>query len=415
MTTVAYFKHLIEQYPIADDTSRAKRVLAKERFAEWGLPKKGDEEWKYTPVWNHLGAFTLASDMKAALQPDDFPLPQNARFCFVDGVLQHKPAGDVSYAKTWADLAQHAPQMLSVFGSVLEDKHGIHAANTVLAQTGLYLDLNLNFPDEKPIVLHHHSAEEASTTQLRHVIHLAKGVRARVIELFSSEAVPGWFNGVSEIILEEGSSLTYYAINLQAKSFVHTHHVAVKQHQNSQFEAHSVSLGAKIARSDIDIRFTEENARCTLNAVYLPGTGQHVDHHSSIYHDVGHCHSEQDYKGVVIADGHAVFNGKVIVAPNAFKTEAHQSNKNLILERKGMVDTKPELQIFADDVVCSHGATIGQLDEDALFYLTSRGLAKAQAVRMLVEGFAHQNIAAIPDVAIRAFLSDAILKQLQEG
>lgn len=415
MTTDAHFLRLVAEHSIADNAMRAKKALAKEQFAQWGLPKKDDEEWKYTPILSQLAEFELATGAKTALPTDAFPIPQAERLCMVDGVLQHQPAWSESFAYTWKNLASRAASQMSMFGSVLQDKHGLHAANTVLADAGVYLDLAPGFQNDKPIVLHHHSAQTDATTQVRHVIHVAKGVQARVMELFSSETIQGWYNGVTEIILEEGSSLVYYAINLQSKSFVHTHQVAVKQHQASQFEAHSVSLGAKMTRSDMDVYLEQTDARCVLNAVYLPAAGQHVDHHSSIYHRVGHCHSQQDYKGVVIADGHAVFNGKVIVAQDAFKTEAHQSNKNLILDRKGMVDTKPELQIFADDVVCSHGATIGQLDEDALFYLTSRGLAKAEAVRMLVEGFAHQNIAAIPDAAIRAFLSDAILQQLQEG
>ncbi len=164
----------------------------------------------------------------------------------------------------------------------------------------------------------------------------------------------------------------------------------------AEFASHSLSLGGKLTRSDISIHLQEELAQCLMNGIYAPGEGQHVDHHTSVYHLVPNCQSEQDYKGILNGHSRAVFNGKVYVAKEAQHTDAKQQNKNLLLSAQAEIDTKPQLEIFADDVFCSHGATVGQLDEEALFYLATRGIGHLEATHYLLQAFANENLGLIP-------------------
>ena len=156
-------------------------------------------------------------------------------------------------------------------------------------------------------------------------------------------------------------------------------HIAIRQAFASQFNSNSLSTGGAIVRSDMTFDLQEEQAECLMNGVYIPGDKQHIDHHTTVRHLVPNCRSNQDYKGVLTGQSRAVFNGKIVVAKDAQHTKAHQQNKNLLLSALAEIDTKPQLEIFADDVVCSHGATVGQLDEEALFYLATRGIGEKEA------------------------------------
>jgi Fe-S cluster assembly protein SufD len=175
---------------------------------------------------------------------------------------------------------------------------------------------------------------------------------------------------------------------------------------------HSLSLGGKCVRSDLSLYLQEEKAHCLMNAIYAPTDGQHVDHHTTVYHLVPNCSSEQDYKGILNGRARAVFNGKVIVAKDAQHTDAKQQNKNLLLSANAEIDTKPQLEIFADDVLCSHGATVGQLDEEALFYLATRGIDRVEASHYLIHAFAKDNLQLIPHRKLADLMSQLLTQQL---
>ena len=198
-------------------------------------------------------------------------------------------------------------------------------------------------------------------------------------------------------MLAASAKLTHYKIQRESKAAYHLGHLAVKQSAHSQFASHSLSLGGKLVRSDISMYLQEEHAHCLMNGIYAPSEGQHVDHHTTVNHLVPNCSSEQDYKGILTGRSRAVFNGKVIVAKDAQHTDAKQQNKNLLLSANAEIDTKPQLEIFADDVLCSHGATVGQLDEEALFYLATRGIGRLEASHYLIHAFAQDNLRLIPN------------------
>ena len=196
----------------------------------------------------------------------------------------------------------------------------------------------------------------------------------------------------------------HYKIQRESKLAYHMGHLAVNQAMDSQLDSHLFSLGGKCVRSDITIGLSEPGAQCLMNGVYVPNDLQHMDHHTLVTHEAPNCRSEQDYKGILNGHSRAVFNGRVVVAKGAQHTQAKQQNKNLLLSIDTEIDTKPQLEIFADDVVCTHGATVGQLDEEAIFYLATRGIGRADATRYLVKAFTVDNLRILANVELATWV-----------
>jgi Fe-S cluster assembly protein SufD len=221
-------------------------------------------------------------------------------------------------------------------------------------------------------------------------------------------------NVVSEVELDGNAALNYYRLQEESAKAFHISGVHVRQDRDSRFDSHTVTLGSALVRNDVDARLAAVGAHCELNGLYLAGGRQHVDTHTRIDHLQPHCSSNEFYKGIL--DGHArsVFNGKVIVHPDAQKTDARQSNKNLLLSADAEADTKPELEIYADDVKCSHGATVGQLDADAVFYLRSRAIDEDAARNLLTFAFAHEIIDQVKIPALRSYLDQAVMQRLPQ-
>jgi Fe-S cluster assembly protein SufD len=219
-------------------------------------------------------------------------------------------------------------------------------------------------------------------------------------------------NVVTEIRLQPGAQLSHCKLQQESVNSSHISAMYVEQQRASSFISHSYSLGAALARHDIQIKLLESQAECSLNGAYLVDGRQHVDYHTSIEHIAAGCNSRQIYKGVVQGRARAVFNGKVVIQPLAQQSNARQLNKNLLLGDKAEVDTKPELQIYADDVSCSHGATVGQLDLQSLFYLQSRGISKQDAQRWLVFGFVSEILEQLDDLALRQFIQRPVVRHL---
>jgi Fe-S cluster assembly protein SufD len=221
-------------------------------------------------------------------------------------------------------------------------------------------------------------------------------------------------NVVTEVELGENAAVDYYRLQEESSKAFHISGVHVRQDRDSRFDAHTVTLGSALVRNDVDVRLAAPGAHCELNGLYLAGGRQHVDTHTRVDHLQPHGTSNEFYKGIL--DGHArsVFNGKVIVHPDAQKTDARQSNKNLLLSVNAEADTKPELEIYADDVKCSHGATVGQLDADSVFYLRSRGLDETAARNLLTFAFAREIIEQVKVAPLRSYLDQAVMQRLPQ-
>lgn len=354
------------------DWFQALKAKATVDLQQLGFPTKQDEAWKYSPATAYVSQTfqnTLSSSLKITH-------PQ--------GVLVQTIARAV---------IEHEDKIKPYLGQILKHTSGFHAQNTALFNEGVFVYIPAGVRVEEPIMLSYTQTESDQAHYIRHLIVAEVGSKAVIIEDYQGGADKLYFtNTMTELSVAEKAEVTHYKIQCEGHASYHVGELAITQAAGSIFEGHSVAFGGQWVRSDTVVSLDGPHAHCKLNGIYAPSFEQHLDHHTRIVHAVPDCTSEQDYKGMVSGHARAVFNGQVLVSPGADRTVAKQSNKNLLLSLGAEVDTKPELQIFADDVRCSHGATVGQLDETALFYLEARGLDPVDARRMLVEAFVTDNL-----------------------
>ena len=208
-------------------------------------------------------------------------------------------------------------------------------------------------------------------------------------------------NTVTEFTLAEGAQVTNVRLNMDGENVQHIGATGVRQQRSSRFESHCVGFGGPLRRHDLQVRLEGEGAACKLNGVVVTQGTQHYDNHTTIEHIAAHCNSEETYRNIAADKSHAVFNGRIHIHPDAQKSNANMNNKNLLLTTGAEIDTKPELEIYADDVKCAHGATIGQLDEESLFYLVSRGISRRDANVLLTMAFINELVAQVPVEAVK--------------
>jgi Fe-S cluster assembly protein SufD len=294
-------------------------------------------------------------------------------------------------------------------------RHALVALNTAFWADGAYIDLPAGCVLDKPIHVLFLATGEAAAAHPRNLIIVGPKAQARVVEHYAGAGNAEYFNNaVTEIVLEEGAQLEHCKLQQEAVKSSHITTLQVAQKRSSKFVSHSISLGAALARHDINVDLQEDTV-CTMNGLYVVGGRQHVDHHTCIDHSKPRGTSREFYKGVLDGRSRGVFNGKVVVYPDAQLTDAQQSNKNLLLSVDAEVDTKPQLEIFADDVKCAHGATVGQLDEQMLFYLRSRGIEEAAARSLLTYAFADEVLKHISMAAVRSRLEEILINRLPDG
>ncbi|STX51966.1 ABC transporter permease [Legionella busanensis] len=392
-------------------------------FSQYGFPSRKNEEWKYTLLDSFLqqrfySSLKLGSVNQNKAQ-DLLPLDYQLTICNGQIINNLQPFGQqlpkgMLVLPLLEAINQHADKVKPYLAQLLKHEHGFHALNTAILQTGVFIYLPEGVCLTEPLVLAHWQNNQEQAVYPRHLIVAESESQATIVETFDGQKDQNYLtNVVTEIVLAQKAKLVHYKIQNESNAAFHIGHLAVKQATQSQFESHSISLGGRLVRSDISISLEEEQAQCLMNGLYLPGDNQHIDHHTTVYHHVPSCQSIQDYKGVLAGRSRAVFNGKVIVAKDAQHSEARQQNKNLLLSAQAEVDTKPQLEIFANDVVCTHGATVGQLDEDALFYMASRGISREEANRYLIQAFATENLNRIPHSAIKEWIANLINTKLE--
>ena len=409
------------------------RESAFDRFDQLGFPTTHDEEWKYTNIapltrmnFEPMSGRQTASDVPDAVQLESFVYKESrgSQLVFVNGVyrsdlsnLDALPAGvvaldiadavrDERYSNVIRDhLAREADYNDDVFT----------ALNTAFLFGGAFLLIPKDVVVESPVHLLFFAGPGASHSVCfpRVLIVAEQHSSATVIESYSSAADEiYWTNAVVEIVLEEGARLEHYKLQHESLEAFHTAKTTAGLGRNSVFDTTTITLGAKLSRHDIRIRLDHEGADCHVDGLYIVSGGQHTDTHSLIDHLQPHCTSRQLYKGILDGKSRAVFNGKVFVHPGAQQTDAQQTNRNLLLSKDARVDTKPQLEIFADDVKCAHGATVGQLEDEELFYLISRGLHPELAQNLLTFGFAEEVIDKIKIESIKMQLGEAVLNRL---
>jgi Fe-S cluster assembly protein SufD len=411
---------------LGSDRVRRLRRSAIERFGELGFPTIKNEEWKFT----HLAPLLAVPFEPAA--PDGVDLERfrstvasfgGIRLVFVDGHFESNlssldglPQGVLSSnlatafvrspALLEANLGQHALQKASAFT----------ALNTALMEDGAVLQLPKGVVLKDPIHLVFLSSAPQRMSNPRILIVAGPGAQATVVEAYLGQCDEPYFtNAVSEVVLEQGAQLEHYRLQDEGARAFHVGLVQVSQGRDSQLVSHAFSLGGSLARTEVRTVLEEEGSACTLNGLYMGRVQQHLDNLTSIDHASSRCTSRELYKGVLDQRSSGVFSGRIRVHPDAQKTDASQTNKNLLLSQDALVDTKPQLEIFADDVKCTHGAAIGQLDEDAVFYLRARGIAREDARRLLTYAFVREMVDLIRLDGFKARIEGLVSSKLPSG
>lgn len=418
----------------------AMRESALESFTAQGLPDSKDESWKYTQITqlqetDYCLARRLPGSSIDAL-PNLIKRCSADEYClvFINGCYEASlsslgPLPEGVILSSFTQALQDHPQLIAAeLGKVASyQNHAFTALNTALLSDGVFLWASQNSrvehpihclfisnPSEQPVVSYPRLLlvlkNNAQLTLVEHYIDLSS-LNSETVETKTSHNL---IDSVTEICLSPQASMNHYKLQYESLNSSHIAAMYVEQQEASAFTSHSYSLGAALARHDIQIKLAERQAECCLNGAYLVDGSQHVDYHTQIAHLAPACNSQQLYKGVVQGHARAVFNGAVIIDPAAQQSNARQLNKNLLLGDKGEVDSKPELQIYADDVICSHGATVGQLDTQALFYLQSRGFSKKDAQAWLAYGFISELLERISDPALRQFIQQPVITRLEQ-
>ena len=407
------------------------REDAMERFTQLGFPTTDEEEWKYTNLASLARqgfGLVLESQSPALdeenLKPFVYAEARGSQLVFVDGVYSRElssiealPAGVVAENLSSALLVGEHREVVRERLARYADysASGLRALNTAFISEGAFLFIPAGVRVEVPVHLLFLSVSEASPTASfpRALIVAEQGSEATVIESYATTTdEPYWTNAVVEIVIEEGARLEHYKVQRESLRAFHTATTQVELGKDSSFDTTSITFGAAVSRHDINILMQERGAECWVDGLYIVGNGQHTDTHSLIDHAKPYCTSHQLYKGILDGKSRAVFNGKVFVHEGALQTDARQTNRNLLLSNEARVDTKPQLEIFADDVKCAHGATVGQLEEEELFYLISRGLSPELAQNLLTYGFAEEVINKVKIASIKEQLDEIVLNRL---
>ena len=413
------------------DCLSEQRQSALQHFRENGFPNTRQENWKYTDVRSLARQkYSATVSGKAAVSEEEFEAVRFAELdclelVFVNGVyvselssLEGLPA-DAIVCDLGSALDNHAELLKQHISKYADNTvSAFTALNTAFVQHGVFIYLPKNTTIERPINLLYLSRqqEQEFAAHLRNLIVLEENSEASIIESYVGLDEANYFtNAVTEVALGQAARLQHYKLQQESLNSYHIGNLYARQGKDSQLESHSVSLGGSLVRNDIHSQLNADGAAIILNGLYMTAGKQHVDNHTRVDHLKPNTFSTENYRGVLNDRSRAVFNGKVIVHPDAQKIEAHQNNANLLLSDDAEIDTKPELEIYADDVKCSHGATVGQLDKDMLFYLQSRAIDKETARSLLTFAFAEEVISKIKLQPIRNRLEYLVVGQLPDA
>jgi len=421
---------LLEPEPSDDDP--AWLTEARRSASDWvgahGFPTRKDEDWRYTrlesiltvpferasPGLNHRRALTAINGLGVGLG--------GARLLFVNGHfapelsrVDELPTGAI-VTNLASVLAEGDERLEPVFSRTLAPFHHAFAAlNTALTDDGAFVSLPAGVTVEAPIELVFYSEANGAplVSNPRSVVLAGPGSQATIVETHTG--LPGEVyctNAVTEVVLEPGAVVEHYKIQNEADSAFHLALLDVRQDRESRFSSHVFALGSHIARHEVRVNLEGEGADVSLDGLYMPRRDQHHDNPVLVVHAAPRATSRQLYKGVVDEHGHGVFNGHIVVRPGAAGTDARQTNKNLLLSDDAEIDTRPRLEILTDDVKCAHGAAVGRLDEEALFYLRSRGVPEQTARAILTYAFAREMVDLIPLEPLRARVENLVADRL---
>lgn len=407
------------------------REEGRNQFEALGIPTSKNEAWKYTSVKSlmeipfELGAFSLqAAEVLEKFPCSGFERPHGIQISFVNGIfapslsqLQNLPKGvEVrSLKKAWEENPKEIEKFLNRQAPV--DYEPFAALNAAYLNDGAFIKLQKGVHLEEPIEVFYYSVANGSPTAShpRTLAIVEEGAQGILVETFAGKrsSNPYFSNSVTEIFANPGAQLDHYKFQDEYEQAFHLGSLGVYQDRDSRFTSTNVSIGSRLSRHQVLSRLDAEGAECTLNGLFMVHGTQHVDHQTKIDHAKPHGTSQEHYKGILADQAHGVFNGQILVRPGSQKTLSSLTSNNLLLSREAVIDTKPLLEIFADDVKCSHGATIGRLDENQIFYLRSRGLDETLAKHLLTYAFASEMVHKLKVPALRSHLEEVILNRLK--
>ncbi len=386
---------------IAEDWLTPLRERGRSCWQAWSLPTRKTEAWKYTSLSSVLkpdyrfDVSAPSNDVDAQWKIDD--LDANV-MVFVDGVfsarLSELDERELSVCRfSEADATQQALIESELNAHIDLEQQGFAALNTQTLGEGVLVHVAAAAQPDKAlhIVWVSSSPEQATYCSARVLVVVESGAQAQVIEHYvGSPSAEVLTNSVTELVLRDNARLTYYRLHEEAGAANHIGGVHAVLGRAAHLDSFFLTFGSDLKRLDIVVHHRGEGGESYINGVYLPREKQHIDVHTSIEHAVPHCNSNETFRGIVADSARAVFNGRIHIHRDAQKTEAYLSNKNLLTSNKAEVDTKPELEIYADDVRCAHGATVAQLDKEAVHYLKTRGVSQEEALVMLSFGFINE-------------------------
>jgi Fe-S cluster assembly protein SufD len=420
--SVAEQTTLVEQQ---SDWLKDLRQDALSQFNNAGLPAKKIEDWKYTSLWNLSKQAFKHTAEPANLTPADIDkfmmLDGVYRAVFIDGEfkIEYSTITGIEDGLYIKPLFAATESLSTKLGQQVDiTKPGFNALNTLMMNDGVLIEISDNAVIKKPIEIVSIFTKKADqlAAHIRHVVRLGENAKATIIEHYAAQTdLITLTNVVTEVSLGENAELHHYKLQQESRKAYHIATLAATQAANSQWHTYNVSLGATLARNDIHSQLLGEGAHVTMDGLYLADGQQHIDNHTRIDHAVPNTTSSELYKGVLDDNSHAVFNGKVVVHKDAQKTDANQKNQNLLLSRGCEIDTKPEMEIYADDVKCGHGSTVGQIDEDQLFFFRARGLDETTARNLLTYAFAAEVLEKMPSSHMRKAFTKVIEKRLPRG
>lgn len=425
-----YLEYLLKSWSIKSTESLSwlnqLRAQAIDRVSTQKLPTRRDEEWRFTDISPLAHLPYQSSQSECNLQAQDIEhlclKETKNRLVFVDGHYSPNLSTIIDSAALMignlpAFLATHASILESHLGQYVQFDNNVFAAlNTAFLRDGALIIVPKNIAIVEPIHLLFIATQNEATSYPRCLLIGEAGSDVTLIEDYVALQQATYItNSVTEISLADNAHAKHIRIQRESTHAFHLANCAVSLAHASNYQSVSISLGSHISRYNLDVRLTDEAAECVIDGLTLISDRQLADTHTCIDHIKPNGTSRQQHKCIVDDAAHAVFNGKIIVRPHAQRTNSSQSSRNLLLSKTAKVDTKPQLEIFADDVKCAHGATVGQLDQEEIFYLESRGLSAEAARSLLTFAFGAEIISRIPVTSLKQQLEQAVLNQTQSN
>jgi len=432
MNNLEYIKEQYNQLPSVNDKNGLGIIREKafESLNKWGIPTTRHEEWKYTRIGsffnkefqyrvNQAVTELSAADFNAIRLPG---YEQANELVFINGRF----SGNLSVFRSKGLTVQSLQEAAKNEFAEIVSKHlghssnylkdGINALSTAFVQDGVFIHVKKGQLVEHPIYIYNitDARQSAILAQPRTLVYVSQAAQVQFVETFTTLGSQESFtNRVIEIVVDKDAITEYYKIQTDAHHATQVGTTHIQQIGKSYTHTVTVSLNAGMVRNNLNIVLDEQHCEAHLYGFYLQRGQSHIDNHTVVDHAKPNCESNELYKGIMDDQSTGVFNGKIFVKPDAQKTNAYQSNKNVLLSENASVNTKPQLEIFADDVKCSHGCTIGRLDDENLFYLRSRGISESTARSLLLHGFAVDILDQIKPAPIREYVDKLISEHLE--